>query len=445
LVYLRTFEEQTERLKAVFDRFRAANLKVKPNKCTLYQRQITFLGYVVSAKGIETDPEKVRVVQEWPTPSNIFEVRSFIGLCSYYRKFVRSFAELAAPLHDLTKKNVRFRWETAHQSAFEELKGRLVSSPILDLPQNEGLFVLDADASDHSLGLVLSKEQEGQERVIAYASRRYSNAERNYCITWKELLAIIYGLKQFRQYLLGRKFLVRTDHAPLQWLYRTPEPIGQQDRWLDLLAEYEFDIQHRPGRIHNNADALSRICRQCCYGRDAEPAVDDDTTRCRTIITVETPPRLVAESADEGQLCYEESPGTELPNVTISQVQRDDPQLLPVIKAVESGLSQPNEEHWRAEGRETKAYFSQSKLLTLQNGILYRRWINSKNETLWLQLVVPRSLRSHFLTLAHSGMTGGHLGFRKTMDQIQRRAYWPQWRGDALRYCRRCSSCAQYQ
>ena len=445
VVFSRSFEEQTERLKAVFERLRAANLKVKPNKCRLYQRQITFLGYVVSAKGIETDPEKVRVVQEWPAPANISEVRSFIGLCSYYRKFVKSFAELAAPLHDLTKKNARFRWEAAHQSAFEELKGRLISSPILALPQHEGLFVLDADASDHSLGLVLSQEQEGQERVIAYASRRYSNAERNYCITRKELLAIIYGLKQFRQYLLGRKFLIRTDHAPLQWLYRTPEPIGQQGRWLDLLAEYEFDIQHRPGRVHNNADALSRICRQCGYRRDVESDVDVDTTRCRTIIAAETSPQLVAEPIVESQLCNREGSGTELPNVNISQAQRNDPQLLPVIKAMENGLTQPNEKQLRAEGRETKAYFAQSKLLILQNGILYRRWISSKNETLWLQLIVPRSLRSHFLTLAHSGMTGGHLGFRKTLDQIQRRAYWPQWRDDTLRYCRRCSSCAQYQ
>jgi hypothetical protein len=146
------------------------------------------------------------------------------------------------------------------------IENRLTTSPVLSLPRDDGLMILDTDASDHSLGLVLLQMQDGDERVLAFASRRYSKADANYCITRKELLAIIYGLTQFRSYLLGRHFIIRTDHAPLLWLYRTPEPIGQQGRWLDLLAEYNFQIQHRAGQKHNNADAMSRIplpCRQC--------------------------------------------------------------------------------------------------------------------------------------------------------------------------------------
>ena len=261
LVFSRTFEEHCDRLAAVFSRLEKHTLKLKAAKCHLFQRKVVFLGHVVSADGIECDPDKTAAIAEWPRPTNIQEVRTFCGLASYYRTFVPGFAGIARPLHELTRKNATFQWSDACERSFIELKRLLASPPILVAPRDEGTYVLDTDASDQALGVVLQQEQDGVLRVIAYASRALSDVERRYCITRKELLGVVYGLKKFRQHLLGRPVVVRTDHAALTHLLRTKEPIGQQGRWLDLLGEFQLTIQHRPGRVHSNSDALS--CRPC--------------------------------------------------------------------------------------------------------------------------------------------------------------------------------------
>ena len=232
-----------------------------------------FLGHVVSGRGTEPDPEKVRAVVDWPTPKNLMEARGIVALASYYHRLVGSFAEIARPIHLLTQKNRPFIWEDTQQEAFERLKHCLVTATVLSLLRNEGRCVLNSDASDDALGLVLQQEQDGMLKVIAYASRALQPAERSYCMTRKELLAIIYGLKHFRQFFLRRRFVCRTDHMALTSLFRTPEPVGQQARYLDLLGEYNMEIVHRPGASHQNSDALSRrpceheieeiACRQC--------------------------------------------------------------------------------------------------------------------------------------------------------------------------------------
>src|SRR5580693_4621484 len=156
----------------------------------------------------------------------------------------------------------------------------LTSSPILAMPTDNDIFILDCDSSDFANGAVLSQVQDGQERVIAYASRSLSKSERNYCVTRKELLAVVFYLKHFRVYLLGRRFLIRSDHSALQWLRKMPQPVGQQARWLEMMEEFQFEIQHRPGRAHGNADALSRRpCRQCGDG-----AVTEETVKARAIV-----------------------------------------------------------------------------------------------------------------------------------------------------------------
>jgi len=270
------------RLRLLFQRLKEANLKLKSSKCRLFQKSVAFLGYTVSADGITTDPAKIETVQSWPPPRRLRDVRSFLGLCGYYRRFVPDFSAIAAPLHGLTRKGQAFVWNEKCRSAFDELKRRLTASPVLTLPRDGGRYVIDTDASDHGIGAVLQQIQDGEEKVIAYASRLYSDAEKRYCVTRKELLAVVYFLRYFRQYLLGAEFLVRTDHAALQWLRRTPQPIGQQGRWLEILEEFQFTVQHRAGRLHTNADAMSRIpCRQCgqCVGK----IVDDETVRGATV------------------------------------------------------------------------------------------------------------------------------------------------------------------
>ena len=286
LVFSKTFEEHCERLSAVFERLKQHTLKLKASKCHLFQRKVTFLGHVVSEAGIECDPDKIVAISNWPQPTNLSEVRTFCGLASYYRAFVPNFAKIAGPLHELTRRGAPFEWTESRERAFQELKHRLTTAPILAAPQDEGTYYLDTDASATSLGAVLQHEQSGTLRVIGYASRSLSDAERRYCITRKELLGVVYGLKKYRQYLLGRPVVVRTDHAALTYLKKTPEPIGQQGRWLDLFGEFDITIQHRPGRVHGNSDALSRRpCerdRQYCRASNARsrrPATSRLTSR----------------------------------------------------------------------------------------------------------------------------------------------------------------------
>ena len=258
IVMSKTFEQHLERLNLVLDRLRKANLKVKPSKCHFFQERVKFLGSLVSRSGFEPDPEKLSAVAEWPVPKTLTELRAFVALASYYGRHVEGFAGIARPLHDLTRKNQPFVWTETQQKAFEELKRRLCLYPVLATPLPEGEYVVDTDALNVALGAVLQQRQEGKLRVIAYASKVMDPAERNYCTTRKELLGIIYGLQTFRHYLLGSQFLLRTDHSALTSLLKSPEPVGQQARWLDVLAEYDFRIEHRAGSQHNNSDSLSR-------------------------------------------------------------------------------------------------------------------------------------------------------------------------------------------
>ena len=212
IVYAKTFEEMNRNLSKVFDRLAAAGLKLKAKKCNIFAESVDYLGHVVLEKGISTDPKKTEVIRHWPQPRNVTELRSFLGFCSYYRKFVPNFASLAKPLHALTEQSRKFIWS----ESFEILRARLVKAPLLAHPDFSKAFILDTDASDTAIGAVLSQIHEGEERVISYASRCLTKAERKYCVTRKELLAIVNFVKQFRHYLYGKPFVVRTDHSSLK-------------------------------------------------------------------------------------------------------------------------------------------------------------------------------------------------------------------------------------
>lgn len=216
LVYLddiivigKSFDDMLCNLERVFDRLLRAGLKLKARKCNLFATKVSYLGHIISQEGIATDPEKIKAVAEWPVPSSVSEVRSFLGLCSYYRRFIRDFASEAKPLDRLTEKGRKFQWTKETHDAFETLRNRLISAPILSLPDISKPFILDTDASNWSIGAVLSQEIDGKERVMAYASRTLTKAEKRYCVTRKELLAVVHFIKHYRHYLYGRRFLLR--------------------------------------------------------------------------------------------------------------------------------------------------------------------------------------------------------------------------------------------
>ena len=252
VVYARTVDQHLSRLEEVLRRLRKAGLKLKPSKCKLLSRRVEFLGHIVSEQGVEVDPAKVAKIRDWPMPQNLRAVRSFVGLCAYYRRFVPEFSTICKPLFLLTQKGQPFVWGDAQQVAMDHMKQLLMSAPILGYPQPTGMYVLDTDASNVGIGAVLSQVQDGEEKVICYASKVLNKAQRNYCVTRRELLAIVEFVKQFHHYLYGAKFLVRTDHAALYWLLRKKDPEGQMARWIALMQAYDMVVQHRPGVKHGN-------------------------------------------------------------------------------------------------------------------------------------------------------------------------------------------------
>ena len=237
IVFGKDFDEHMQRLEEVLDRIKKAGLKLKASKSYLLQKEVIFLGHVVSGEGIKPSPTNVTKVVDWSTPKTAKQVKQFVAMASYYRRYVRNFASTARPMVDLTKKGKKFLWSEACENAFNSLKRALISADVMGYPLNEaGEFILDVDASDLGIGAVLHQVQGGKETVLAYASRSLNKAEANYCITEKELLAARYFIEYFRQYLLGRRFLVRSDHQSLVWLFQLKEPRGKIARWIEILS-----------------------------------------------------------------------------------------------------------------------------------------------------------------------------------------------------------------
>jgi len=259
IIHSKDLNQHCERLAEVLARFRQHNLRVKISKCTFAAPKVSYLGHVISAEGIFPDPTKVEAVQNLLSPKSVKDVMSFLGLAGYYRRFVRGFATVAAPLTDLTKHDRRFDWTTECEQAFQTLKTLISSAPVLKYPRFDREFIIQTDASDVGVGAVLSQlDGDGVKKPVAFASQSLSVRERNYSTTEKEAYAIVYTLRHFRVYLLGRQFKLVTDHKALTWLH-SMEPEGRLARWVMELQEFQFSIEHRPGRPHANADALSRL------------------------------------------------------------------------------------------------------------------------------------------------------------------------------------------
>uniref|UniRef100_A0A5S6QWV2 RNA-directed DNA polymerase n=1 Tax=Trichuris muris TaxID=70415 RepID=A0A5S6QWV2_TRIMR len=408
IIFGRTTTEQMERLEEVLNRLQAAGLKVKPSKCKLMTQEVVFLGHVVSGKGISTDPLKCATVENWEPPRCTNELRQFIGLASYYRKFVKNFASIAAPLHRLLQKDKRWSWDDDCERAFQEMKRRLLTAPILKFPDFNKTFVLDVDASNDGLGAVLSQVHDDGEHPIAYASRALTKPERRYCATRRELLALVWASKHFRPYLYGTRFKVRTDHNCLIWLNNFREPEGQIARWLERLAEFDMEICHRPGKLHDNADALSRqTCGQC--GKAVIP---------------------VAYAQAE--------PTQQQDQMNTAQNQDGD------IKTLKEWIAQDCWPSSCPEGvsRELRIFWGQRNALILDNGTLFRLWETPNSQRPLKLLVVPSHMRREILEELHDAPAGGHLGERRTLEKARCRFYWPGMAKDIKLWCRTCDACA---
>ena len=261
LIYSRNLKEHVEHLRKVLTILRENKLFAKLSKCAFAKPEIDFLGYIVNDRGISVDPAKTAAVSDWPTPTTPTHVRSFLGLCSYYRRFVESFANIAAPLHDLTKKDTPtpLPWTPEHDKAFKRLKEKLISAPLLAVQDPDRPWTIYTDASDVAIGAILLQDHGKGLQPVAYESRKLREAEHNYAVHKKEALAIVHALQTWRCYVQGRNITVVTDHQALRYLQTQPQLSRRQGRWMEFLQTFRpgLEITYKPGKV-NPADALSR-------------------------------------------------------------------------------------------------------------------------------------------------------------------------------------------
>ncbi|GJR90390.1 putative nucleotidyltransferase, ribonuclease H [Tanacetum coccineum] len=319
LVYSKSEEEHEQHLRIVLEILRQKKLYAKFSKCEFWLQQVAFLGHIVSADGIIMDPSKVEAITKWPRPTTVTEVRSFLGLAGYYRRFVEGFSRLALPLTQLMRKGEKFVWTDERQESFEELKRRLVSAPILTLPSGSGGFQIYSDASKKGLGCVLM--QHG--KVIAYASRQLKPYEVNYPTHDLELAAVVFALKIWRHYLYGEACDIFTDHKSLKYIFTQRELNMRQRRWLELLKDYDTNIQYHPGKANVVADALSRKSGMiACF----DSIILHDLERLDVELCVRGSGGYWASMRIESNLMLQ-----------IKEAQRDDGELWAIVQNVEDG------------------------------------------------------------------------------------------------------------
>ena len=257
-----TFEEHILHLREVLERLRKAKLRARPSKCKIAKAVVDFVGHRVGRDTIKPRDALVSTIEKFPRPETKKQVRSFLGLTGYYRRFIKNYADIAIPLTNLTKKTepTRVRWTDACERAFNELKSLLKSPPILRPPHWDELFILQVDASDYGVGAILCQlDNEGQDHPVVFASRKLQPREMKLSTTEKECLAIVWAAETFRYYLFGRKCILQTDHNPLVWLNQVKNKNRKLLRWSLTLQEYDIELEHKCGEKHVNVDALSRM------------------------------------------------------------------------------------------------------------------------------------------------------------------------------------------
>ncbi|KAG1952465.1 interleukin-1 receptor accessory protein-like 1-A [Pimephales promelas] len=443
VVFSSTVQQHLDRLEVVLCRLQRENLKAKFTKCAFFQEEVRYLGHVISSKGVATDPSKVEVVANWQPPTTVSELRSFLGFASYYRRFVEGFAKLAAPLHKLvahlgaakskrvTAQATIENWTAECQSSFEALKVRLTSTPVLAYADFSLPFILEVDASHGGLGAVLSQEQDGKVRPIAYASRGLRPTERNmvnYSSMRLEFVALKWAMtEKFREYLLGHKCVVFTDNNPLSHLSSAKLGATEQ-RWAAQLASFDFEVKYRSGRSNKNADALSR---------QHPPGPAD----MEAMLPGTSLPKPLQQALQGTQAEAIQTAVMALPHHTTSDMcalQQADPCIREVL-GFWRRKQRPNAEERQGLTQPALVLLRQWDRLEERSGVLYRRVFRPDGAEVVLQVVVPVSLKEEVLTKVHQ--EHGHQGIERTLELLRQRCYWPGMSVDVSKWCQACERC----
>lgn len=399
LIYSNTEEDHLQNVEWVLSKLKQWQLYASIKKCEWMKDEVEFLGHKISAKGVSVLPGKIKAIVEWPELQNAKELRSFLGLAGYYRKFVEGFSRIAAPLTELTKDQRRWQWGEEQRSAFNTLKQALSSTPVLVRPDPEKPFTVTTDASGFAVGAVLTQEDDqGHQRPIAYMSHKMLPAERNYPVHEQELLAIVSALKEWRYLLHGNHLVtIITDHMSLKYLNSQPFLSARQARWVEFLQDFDIVITHRAGKENVAADALSRRGdhRRAAEVEDEEKKTSTDTSKVQRI-----PFRLAPMTSIEQNGLMEE----------IKAATERDAALQPI-----------------AADPEQYGY-------TLTDGLL-------KNQQGCVVIPADRSIRTRILQEVHDAPTGGHLGMEKTLTRLGKLFWWEGIRAETQQYVGSCVAC----
>lgn len=395
LVFSKTPEDHLRHLDTVLSRLQSEELYVSPNKCCFMEEETEFLGLIVGPNGIRVNPQKVEVLQDWPRPATLTELRSFIGLLQFFRRFIKGFSEVASPLTSLTRKGKGIeKWDTSCDEAFQKLKAAITTTPILIAPKWDKPFRCHVDASQKAVGGTLTQlDDNGGERVVAFFSKKLSDTEQCYTANERELLALVYFLKRFRCYLEGMTFEVFTDNQVLKHFLTKPYLNRKEARWIDLLAQFGISkINLKAGRVHVLGDALSRA-----------PHVIGDTTP------------LHVNHMETASLSL---------SLDFAQHYEQDQLFGPILKAL--------------DGEWPKERVKKEKVSRLLH--LFR-----KSEGLLLykdKICVPRRVVRDLLYQAHDVRVSGHFATGKTLARLDK-YHWKGKARDVTRYCQGCMTCQQ--
>ena len=484
IIYSRTLEEHLQHIEVALKKLKEAQLKANPEKCDFAETEISFLGHIITTDGIKPNQENSKTVREFPVPKNAKQVRSYLGLCSYYRRFIKNFSTIAAPLYRLTKIGVTFKWDNECNEAFNTLKDRLITEPIMALPDFNKRFHLQTDASNTGVGYTLSQKYDGTEKAVIYGGRVLSESEQRLSTTEKEALAIVIAVRKLHPYLHGRQFTIMTDHKPLNYILNSKDPTGKFTRWALTLQAYNFVIEYRKGINNGNADGISRIPwnqlqaearRETRENQEEEeprrrnekknvPPVtknkQDETASEKTPFiqhnqeeNAEGDESLTMNNSDnslqekkleEACIIHEEIKNifavTEEPfnKEEIQRLQNADQQLQQRIKYLKDSTLPEDAKESREVLRGIEDYL-------LDDGILYHIYSpkTTTAEGLWKQLVIPKKFRSEIMQQNHDEPQAAHFGFNKTADKIRRRYFWPRMLADIQNWINTCIICQQ--
>ena len=369
----------------MLETLRKEQLYAKLSKCEFWLTEVSFLGHIVSKEGIRVDPKKIEVVVEWKPPRNVTEVRSFLGLAGYYRRFVKGFSMIAAPITRLLQKNVKYEWSEKFQGSFEKLKAFLTEAPVLTQPTCSKEYVIFSDASLNGLGRVLM--QEG--KVVAYASRQLKPHEKNYPTHDLELAAIVFALKIWRHDLYGEKCFIYTDHKSLKYFPSQRDLNLRQRRWMELIKDYDCVIDYHPGKTNVVADALSRKTVQTLRALNANLSLSDNGA-------------VVAELIARPNLLNQ-----------VIKAQKKDEKISAIINQIGNG--------------------KEIEFIVNENGVLYYKD----------RVCVPDDdeLRNAILEEAHSGSFAIHPGRTKMYKDLKMSFWWSRMKRDVSKFVTKCLVC----